>query len=749
MPPLSLSLCALGLLTAHSTYGVLLEKIMQGTYGPNAQRFSSSPLLILIKQLFIITTALVILFLRSHTAEDRRAVPRSFSMELRPSSSTLAYASVAGYTFLSTVSQFEALKYVSYTTQCLVKCARILLALLAGAVIYKKKYRRTEWAAGAVTILGCATYLFSLSSSGLSRHAPAETHTLFASATLGSICLSAYLFFGGLLSSTRERLFGKIPASAEIFKSDSPILNQMIWTNIFGAAFALGTCFLTVATGTLGADLQLLLTTPTLWRDICVFSVASAVELLLLLKTLTFSDVLPTTTLLAARPFLSIVVNAGSLGGFGIVGLMGWVGVAWVASGVILNMTDSSADKNACLKGDSAEARPQPLRYGLPVALPVVLILLLRFIGTCTNHAGIVIPQGMQGGVWDVELYALANPTCEDLGTTKPFQTKTRTAFVSFPRSGNSYLRSLVERATGYQTSSRCEKPFAVYTLHYDTDRRTPFTDCDPALKVTFLGECDHDANFFVKTHYPTIPKILPPHDEDHYQEFDQAVHLIRNPLDAVASWWHWQHSELKDGHPDHEAKVELEVFNDGDRPHLIELAKRWRNHALYWHQAPIRTHTMRYEDLRDDPIPQMMSLVPFLLPAEDRPSVGRLSCLAEKKSNKLEPYKSRKSSAYASWDLWPKALRMDILYITRRPFCAFAYDRLMREQKGDLPELKDFCKKVVFDMSRDGFYVTDTPVDEIAIARELRLKQLRPGWGGHPAEVGGNRQDPPVAQAP
>lgn len=89
----------------------------------------------------------------------------------------------------------------------------------------------------------------------------------------------------------------------------------------------------------------------------------------------------------------------------------------------------------------------------------------------------------------------------------------------------------------------------------------------------------------------------------------------VRNPIDAVASWWHLSYTKLLDGHVDHEGKVELEskVFESYDRPRLIEYAKRWRNHALYWTQAPIRTHTMRYEDLRADPIPQV-SLLLFLL---------------------------------------------------------------------------------------------------------------------------------------
>ena len=64
---------------------------------------------------------------------------------------------------------------------------------------------------------------------------------------------------------------------------------------------------------------------------------------------------------------------------------------------------------------------------------------------------------GIQGGRWDVELHSAVNPECRHDLKTKPYHGDTRTGFVSFPRSGNSYLRSLVERATGYQTSSVCE----------------------------------------------------------------------------------------------------------------------------------------------------------------------------------------------------------------------------------------------------------------------------------------------------
>lgn len=64
--------------------------------------------------------------------------------------------------------------------------------------------------------------------------------------------------------------------------------------------------------------------------------------------------------------------------------------------------------------------------------------------------------MSLQGGKWDEQLHNAIRPECHDV-ETKPYRGQVKTGFVSYPRSGNSYMRSLVERATGYQTSSVCE----------------------------------------------------------------------------------------------------------------------------------------------------------------------------------------------------------------------------------------------------------------------------------------------------
>lgn len=67
------------------------------------------------------------------------------------------------------------------------------------------------------------------------------------------------------------------------------------------------------------------------------------------------------------------------------------------------------------------------------------------------------IPQvAVEGGRWANELHATVSAECpHEAPETQFFPSDIlSTALATFPRSGNSYIRSLVERATGYRTSS-------------------------------------------------------------------------------------------------------------------------------------------------------------------------------------------------------------------------------------------------------------------------------------------------------
>lgn len=64
-------------------------------------------------------------------------------------------ASVAAFNFLSTTCQYQALRYVSYTTQSLAKTSKMVPVLVVGAVVWKKTHATREWVAGGVILAGC------------------------------------------------------------------------------------------------------------------------------------------------------------------------------------------------------------------------------------------------------------------------------------------------------------------------------------------------------------------------------------------------------------------------------------------------------------------------------------------------------------------------------------------------------------------------------------------------------------------
>ena len=109
---------------------------------------------------------------------------------------------------------------------------------------------------------------------------------------------------------------------------------------------------------------------------------------------------------------------------------------------------------------------------------------------------------------------------------------------ISFPRSGNSLLRKLLEDATGVLTGS-----------HYQD--RTLF---DAGLR----GEMNNGANtLLVKHHFldfihrrVTVGDVYDPTDPRRFQRYrvERYVYAVRNPLDSLVSYWmyaqHWQHEE-------------------------------------------------------------------------------------------------------------------------------------------------------------------------------------------------------------
>jgi hypothetical protein len=142
-----------------------------------------------------------------------------------------------------------------------------------------------------------------------------------------------------------------------------------------------------------------------------------------------------------------------------------------------------------------------------------------------------------------------------------------RVALASFPRSGNTWLRFMIEQATGQKSGS----------AHRD-------------LLMPRGSE-----GIVIKTHRL---------DSDRYT---RAIHLIRSPFDAIAShFYHKRDFKCKD--------IEWEK-------HVEESVERWRLHSEHWLAAQIPILRIKYEDLRVDTkkeLARVLSWLGFAIPEDD-----------------------------------------------------------------------------------------------------------------------------------
>jgi hypothetical protein len=136
-----------------------------------------------------------------------------------------------------------------------------------------------------------------------------------------------------------------------------------------------------------------------------------------------------------------------------------------------------------------------------------------------------------------------------------------RTALASYPRSGNTWLRYLLEQATG----QRCG------TI-YEAERVMPGPDEGLAVKTHML---------------------------DSYR-YSRAIHLVRNPFDVLDSYYSWK------GDCAGAADMSWDLF-------VEKRSRDWVRHSRHWLNASCDVFRVRYEDLIEDPLARLGALTAWL----------------------------------------------------------------------------------------------------------------------------------------
>lgn len=239
-----------------------------------------------------------------------------------------------------------------------------------------------------------------------------------------------------------------------------------------------------------------------------------------------------------------------------------------------------------------------------------------------------------------------------------------RTALVSFPRSGNTLTRSLVEATTHFQTSS-------LY--------------CDTKLRHHFIGECDHKNPFLLKTHYPVNALRRYNSSQTHWCSFDRFLYVTRNPWDAIWSYFHFRRSE-----GNHTARIEhITTLQWRHRRDVMWFIKKYKLHAAYWAAVPLPSHHMRYEDLRGDTFVTFLPALRFLMDDPTRrPSVPQILCgIQQTEAASTEAYASRKHDTFYAYDKFTMALKKLILTELEEYICRFGYAYMLEQHLAGKPQ--------------------------------------------------------------
>jgi hypothetical protein len=202
------------------------------------------------------------------------------------------------------------------------------------------------------------------------------------------------------------------------------------------------------------------------------------------------------------------------------------------------------------------------------------------------------------------------------------------TVLVSYPRSGNTLMRTLLERITGHVSGS-------------DT-RPDRNLSRELAEKHDLVGEgITHPSLVrLVKTHWPerTGNAVF---------SAQRAVLVVRNPYDAIDSYWNMN---ATCSHTKTLAEEVYDRFRDKFEGLVRSEIDIWLKFHEYWMSSSIPVLLVRYEDLVQNPTKAMESVLQFILRTDDLPTYwrGRIKHVVGASVDTLGSYKPRSGSGTA-----------------------------------------------------------------------------------------------------
>eukprot|EP01094_Clydonella_sp_ATCC50884_P027990 TRINITY_DN8279_c0_g1_i1.p1 TRINITY_DN8279_c0_g1~~TRINITY_DN8279_c0_g1_i1.p1 ORF type:complete len:345 (-),score=86.27 TRINITY_DN8279_c0_g1_i1:8-1042(-) len=270
------SALALGLLVCFVLYGVFQERIMTTSFVYNGveEKFEYSAFIVFVNRITTILSALAVICFRGG----------SIGYQLEP----WKYAIIALSNTVATFCQYEALKYLSFPSSTLGKCAKTIPVLVWGSLIGGKEYAPVDYIVAIVLTAGCS--LFALTGD---ISAPDSTDT----SGYGIFLICFYLSVDGFTSVFQERLFKAYKVSP---------YNQLLHVSLFSGTFV---TISLVSSGQMLSAVSFCARHPSLLWDAIALSFCSMAGQMCIYNSIQIFGAMFFATVMTTRQVLSIVLS--------------------------------------------------------------------------------------------------------------------------------------------------------------------------------------------------------------------------------------------------------------------------------------------------------------------------------------------------------------------------------------------------------------------------------------------------------
>ncbi|KAL6074710.1 Adenosine 3'-phospho 5'-phosphosulfate transporter 1 [Balamuthia mandrillaris] len=277
---LRLIFCVAGLFGSFLLYGVAQERIMTQPYGEDPETgkelmFTSSAFLVFINRIVCVVAAAGILLYKGEKLNNQAPLTNYFAISMS--------------NVLATYCQYEALKSISFPTQTLGKCGKIIPVMITGTFLLKKKYGASDYLEALGITTGCMIFLLTGDISGGND----KTDTPW-----GLFLMAGYLFSDSFTSVIQEKLFKDFSVST---------WSQMLWDNICSAVISMIALLLS---GTFFSAFQFAMTYPQLMFDALLLSFFAFTGKAAIYYTIKEFGSLIFSIVMTTRQFASMVLSS-------------------------------------------------------------------------------------------------------------------------------------------------------------------------------------------------------------------------------------------------------------------------------------------------------------------------------------------------------------------------------------------------------------------------------------------------------